>query len=266
MTPLEMIQQELDSDVKLHAKSPRTREIYLDIARRLLAGTMTKESIASKSRFRQVAATIEYLKDIRAIPEAEDFGLNLRLMKKTFRKKASGGDKIKQIKQKVLTDEQFDDLLAAIPDTPCGDELRRACRIARYSGLRRNEVLSLTPQSVSRLENGISLQVIGKGEKFRRASLPLSLAYLFDGFTGFTISSGYLNMAMRRAMKKTGLSSSFHGLRHTYATEQALFGANIYELAAELGHADINTTLIYTHVPDSIPQSKLTFWEKKGMA
>ena len=79
-------------------------------------------------------------------------------------------------------------------------------------------------------------------------------------------SAGYVNMGMRRAMKKAGLSSSFHGLRHTYATEQALFGANAYELAAEMGHSDINTTLIYAHVPDTIPQSKLTFWQKKGMA
>ena len=44
-----------------------------------------------------------------------------------------------------------------------------------------------------------------------------------------------------------------------------LFGANAYELAAEMGHSDINTTLIYTHVPDAIPQSKLAFWQKKGM-
>lgn len=265
MSPLDLMQKHLDADVKDNTKSPRTREIYIDIARRLFAGTLTQETIHSKSRFHQVAAVIDYLKTIDAIPEAETFGLKLRFLKNRFRKKMTAGNQIERIKQKVLTDEQFDELLSAIPDTPCGDELRLACQIARHSGLRRNEVLSLTPQAIKRLPDGISLHVHGKGRKDRRASLPLSMAYLFDGFTGFTISAGYVNMGMRRAMKKAGLSSSFHGLRHTYATEQALFGANAYELAAEMGHSDINTTLIYAHVPDAIPQSKLAFWQKKGM-
>lgn len=265
MTPLELMQEQLDADVADHAKSPRTREVYLDVARRLFAGTLNQSQIRSRSRFHQVNATLEYLKEYKIIPDTETFGLEIRALKKKFKKNGAKNNAIKLIEEKVLTPEQFEDLLNALPETPQGDELRLACQIARHSGLRRFEVVSLKPDQITRLENGISIGVMGKGDKYRRVSLPLSMAYLFDGFTGFTITLQYVNMAMRRAMRKIGVKSSFHGLRHTYATEQALDGANIYELAAELGHSDINTTLIYTHVPKSIPPSKIAFWKKRGM-
>lgn len=265
MTPLELMQQQLDADVECKAKSPRTRDEYMNIARQLFDGAFPQERITSKSRFHQVNAVMEYLKEHEIIPETEMFGLKIRALKKKFKKKVSNGELVARIEKKVLTGEQFEELLNAIPETPQGDELRMACRIARHSGLRRCEVLSLTPDSIAFLPDGIMLSVTGKGGKPRRASLPLSMTSLFDGFAGFGIDERYVNMAMRRAMRKIGVKSSFHGLRHTYATEQAVAGANIYELAAEMGHSDIKTTMIYTHVPKVIPASKVKFWKERGL-
>jgi len=66
-----------------------------------------------------------------------------------------------------------------------------------------------------------------------------------------------LSWVMRQALKKTGITKdvSLHSLRHSYATHLLEEGVNILTIKELLGHANIDTTMIYLHVtnPPSIP-------------
>jgi site-specific recombinase XerD len=59
-----------------------------------------------------------------------------------------------------------------------------------------------------------------------------------------------LSWVMREALKKTGISKdvNLHSLRHSYATHLLEEGVNIVTLKELLGHAQIQTTMIYLHV------------------
>jgi len=78
--------------------------------------------------------------------------------------------------------------------------------------------------------------------------------------TGTARDGGEMRAAFYRAMRSAGLASkvgrgngiTFHSLRHTFATRMAAAGAPIRAIQEWLGHADIQTTMIYAdYAPDS---------------
>jgi integrase/recombinase XerD len=71
-----------------------------------------------------------------------------------------------------------------------------------------------------------------------------------------------LSWVMRQALKQTGITKdvSLHSLRHSYATHLLEDGVNILTIKDLLGHAKIDTTMIYLHVanpPSVLPHSPL---------
>jgi len=83
--------------------------------------------------------------------------------------------------------------------------------------------------------------------------------YLFEGKKGDACSQRGAQWAISQAVKKAGIVKevTLHTLRHTYATHLLEQGVNILTIKELLGHAHINTTMIYLHL--ACPCASLAF-------
>jgi len=170
----------------------------------------------------------------------------------------------------TLSEEQVMDLLAA-PDTVTVRGLRdRAMLEVLYStGLRVSELVGLSMQQIN-LQAGV-LRVLGKGSKER--IVPLGEVaedwmrdYLADGrpeliaqYSSDVVFSGRAGKPLTRqafwyAIKKYAVRAGInthlspHTLRHAFATHLLNHGADLRVVQMLLGHSDLSTTQIYTHV------------------
>lgn len=171
---------------------------------------------------------------------------------------------------KYLNKKQVDDLLAA-PDQskPQGLRDRAMLEFLYAAGLRVSELCKVR---VSDLERNMGfVRVVGKGNKHRlvpvgKTALRMVEEYLTSGRPRLLKNrpSPYLFVtnrggAMTRQAfwkllagygKKAGMFHDLtpHVLRHTFATHLLEGGADLRSVQTMLGHADISTTQIYTHV------------------
>jgi integrase/recombinase XerD len=171
---------------------------------------------------------------------------------------------------KTLTEAQVEALLAA-PDvtTPLGLRDRTMIELMYASGLRVSELVTLKTVFVSLQE--AALRVTGKGSKERivpfgeeaHAWIRRYLADARGAILGAQASDALFVTArggpMTRQMfwtliKKHAVRAGIdaplspHTLRHAFATHLLNHGADLRAVQMLLGHADISTTTIYTHV------------------
>lgn len=159
--------------------------------------------------------------------------------------------------------------LVAFPDESSPRGRRDACilELLYAAGLRVSELTSLPLQAVD-LQQGL-LRVFGKGSKERLVPLhdkaqARLLAYLdqtrpcfsprcamvFVNKNGLGLTRQYVFTLVRDAAKGIGLKRpvSPHALRHSFATHLLEGGADLRAVQVLLGHADVATTEMYTHV------------------
>ena len=175
---------------------------------------------------------------------------------------------------KSLSEAQVDQLLnTPDTDTPLGLRDRTMLELLYASGLRVSELVGLKVFHVG-LNEGV-LRVMGKGSKERLVPfgevahdwLQRYLAHgrplLLNGHQTealfVTVRGKHAGEAMTRAMfwqliKRYALQASIHvplsphTLRHAFATHLLNHGADLRAVQMLLGHADISTTTIYTHI------------------
>ena len=77
-------------------------------------------------------------------------------------------------------------------------------------------------------------------------------ALLFTTLEGKLLSDRYLRVMVKRYGTKAGVLKDVHPhtLRHTFATDLYRETKNIRLVQKALGHADLSTTMIYTHIVD----------------
>jgi integrase/recombinase XerD len=171
---------------------------------------------------------------------------------------------------KSLTEADVENLIAAPDiDTPLGMRDRAMLEMLYASGLRVSELVTLKTAQVS-ADMGV-VRVIGKGSKERlvplgeealrwlarylREARPLLLGVkaaddLFVTARGKAMTrQAFWHLIKRYAARATlGKPISPHTLRHAFATHLLNHGADLRVVQLLLGHSDISTTQIYTHV------------------
>ncbi|MDT5272561.1 MAG: integrase/recombinase XerD [Acidobacteriota bacterium] len=175
-----------------------------------------------------------------------------------------GGQKL----PRFLSQEEVETLLNAHDTTTSeGVRDRALVEVLYATGLRVSELISLTTSSVD-VNTGV-LFCMGKGSKQRRVPVGRSALEwlqryqaarrvmlaghesqkLFVGYLGRPLTRQNVWAMLKRAAEKAGVSGvTPHVLRHSFATHLLEHGADTRSVQAMLGHSDLATTQIYTHV------------------
>ena len=170
-----------------------------------------------------------------------------------------------------LTVEEVDQLLDVTLNTPFDYRNKAMLELMYGAGLRVSELVSLTLNQID-LENGL-IRIMGKGRKEREIPigeygvyyLKLYLEHrgmliknhrqedaLFLNNHGKQITRQGFFKILKQLLLDKGLNPdvSPHTLRHSFATHLLSHGADLRSIQEMLGHSDISTTKIYTHVSD----------------
>ncbi len=176
----------------------------------------------------------------------------------------------------LLSRREIDALLSAPGvDTPLGLRDTALIEFMYATGCRVSEALDLRCDQLH-LDQGVA-RVIGKGSKQRvvpvgdlalaamgawlergrgpmcRGKRPQSLPWVFLSSRGQRLRRQSAWVRLRKHALAAGIDRpiSPHKLRHSFATHLLEGGADLRSVQALLGHADISTTQVYTHVSDA---------------
>lgn len=186
--------------------------------------------------------------------------------------------KTKKSLPKCLSIEEVDKLLDIPLNTPFDYRNKAMLELMYGSGLRVSELINLTVYDLD--FNNATIIIKGKGNKERLVPLGEVAIYyleqyltqrpalmkkkrcdaLFLNARGTAISRQGFFKNLKAILRSKGLNENIspHTLRHSFATHLLEGGADLRSIQLMLGHSDISTTKIYTHITnDKIKQDYL---------
>jgi site-specific recombinase XerD len=144
-------------------------------------------------------------------------------------------------------------------------------RLMLKAGLRASEATALRPEHIDLMSGKLVVRE-GKGAKDRTLWIGEELLgelrewtgrrnektgkteFLLPTSKGTQVATSHLRRSVKRYARKVGIEEvdrvSPHTLRHTFATRLYRETSNIRMVQKALGHSDLSTTMIYTHVVD----------------
>ncbi len=176
-----------------------------------------------------------------------------------------------------LTHDEVMRLIDAVPDDGSPQNLRDHAIIELLfsSGLRVSELVNLNRDHINTTRREFTVR--GKGQKDRPIFISARAARVIDEYVSqrtdslpalflnysrnnSTDSSGNFRRLSARSIQRliekytrlAGITKHVtpHTMRHSYATDLLMNGADIRSVQSMLGHSDISTTQVYTHVTD----------------
>ena len=261
--------------------SPRTNEAYMRDVSRFAVFCATKGAAApANASARILREYVYHLKDLGLSPSS--IRRNVSAVRSYFRFMLGEGELVRDPSERleapkrwrtlpeVLTVEEAERLLVAPSlDEPLAFRDRAMLELAYGAGLRVSEWITLSIKDV--MMDDHLLRVFGKGSKERlvpigRKAIAAVAIYvrelrprlekgqgkgiLFLNARGEPLSRMGAWKILRKYVDVAGITKpvSPHTLRHSFATHLLEGGADLRAVQEMLGHADISTTQIYTHV------------------
>jgi len=168
-----------------------------------------------------------------------------------------------------FTEHELNKLFESFDDTKENDLLQHTIFELLYAcGLRVSELCNMTLNQYNRMNQFV--KVIGKGNKERMVPIAKSSAELLNHYLdtyrekynkknapyliinrfGRQLTRKYVAEMLKYKEEELGLNlnNTPHSFRHTFATDLLSNGADLRSVQELLGHSDISTTQIYTHV------------------
>lgn len=184
--------------------------------------------------------------------------------------------RVKRKQVSFLSEDELKRLFAEVkPDSPIGLRDRAIIALLYSSGLRVSELTRLNKDHIN-LKRG-EFMVRGKGQKDRVVFIDTAAAQLLEGYVNSrtdSLNPLFIRYGGHEAVDRSGdfgrltprsiqrIVSHYaklagitkhvspHTLRHSFATDLLMNGADLRSVQSMLGHSNISTTQIYTHVTD----------------
>ena len=244
----ELYLQKLTEELKLRKYSPQTISAYLNQIKKFLSANLTPREFLLK-----------YVDHSNSTLRSVYFALQFfykNVLKEDFTEELPLGKKSGHLPQ-VLNKEEIKSLF----DATLNIKHRFLLMVLYYTGIRLNEVVNLHWEDFDFERKIIHLKVT-KGTKDRVIFLHKNIEDLIHNFglrkDGLLFQSNLgkkynlrsVQMVVRQAAQRAGIKKKVtpHTLRHSFATHLLEAGADIRYIQQLLGHKNLKTTQIYTHV------------------
>ncbi|WP_027327547.1 tyrosine-type recombinase/integrase [Helicobacter pametensis] len=189
-----------------------------------------------------------------------------------------------------MNEVEIERFLQCIDDFKQSDKVsarnRLAIKMVIYTGVRTSEILNLRLKDIFP-ENGVYLlQIRGKGDKMRvvmikrphiqslldlwmqkRKELGIKSEFLFCNQQGKPLTQAYLYKIVDQILSYGGIfkeKMGAHMLRHSFATLLYQKSQDLVLVQEALGHADLNTSRIYTHFDKNRLMEAASIMDKMG--